>query len=133
VLSPDAYRPAVKFGFRIVEAWAIDRFGEELRADDTQRADIENAGCIAAAYYAPWLMRQPWAPLAFAFLSWAVPGITASRKRRRAEANAPTTSTPRPRPARPAHARNLAPRATTEPDQSRRWDEGEGEIDVGEG
>jgi hypothetical protein len=130
VLSADTYRPAVRFAFRVVEAWAIERFGEELRASADQRNDIESAGCIAAAHYAPWLLSQPWAPLAFAFFAWSVPGIQASRARRRREAANAQEPTAGTRPARPAHARNPAPRATTEPNQSRRWDEGQGEIDL---
>jgi hypothetical protein len=79
-IPTEGIRLAVAQAFRMVEAWAVDRYGEPMRATDAEREQIIDTGTYAAVLYAPVFLSHPLTPLAFALGGWIVRGTIESRK-----------------------------------------------------
>jgi hypothetical protein len=78
-IPTEGIRLAVRQAFRMVEAWAVNRYGDAMRATDEERDQIIDAGTFAAIHYAPVLFQHPLTPLAFALGGWIVRGTIAAR------------------------------------------------------
>jgi hypothetical protein len=88
----EGLKVAVAMAFRLVEAWAVRRYGEPMRATEAERGQIVDAGTHAAALYGPLFLSHPLTPLAFALGGWIVRGTMAAR----AASSDGTTQGPRP-------------------------------------
>jgi hypothetical protein len=134
-LTPEAYQPVAEYVFGVVEAFAVGKWGEPMRASDKQRAAIVKTGADALAVYAPAFLTHPAAPFGMAFLlGWFLPNIQRAKKEAAARATTATdVPTPRPPPA-PAW-RGASPSAPPppQPDHAGGGWEGQGQEHLGEG
>jgi hypothetical protein len=128
-LSVEAYEPVAEYIFGVVEAYAIDKWGEEMRASDKQRAGIVHTGAQALQVYAPLLLAHPAAPFAMAFvLGWYLPNIRKAKKAKAARDVTPThVPTARTQPPPPWDRTGATAEAAPQPDHAGGGWQGQGQ------